>query len=94
MKTNKAEIFINEEMAWMAAQSTQTMYMKRGYYTVTTFHPATRKIEISVHFDLTNFPTLPTGYLYTEKSYSSHEYYSEIRKSPWRVRVLSLVYEW
>lgn len=94
MKTKKAEKFINEEMAWMAAQSTQTMYMKRGFYTVTTFHPVACMVEITVHFDLQNFPSLPAGYLYTEKSYSSHVYYSETLKSPKRVRTLELVYRW
>lgn len=94
MKKVINEKFLNENMAMMALMSAQTYFVSKGFSTYASIVPKIERMELVVHFDLPNFPTLPTGYVFTTKEYTSQEYFSEGLNAPSRVRSLTLTYRY
>lgn len=94
MKKVINERFVNESMAFMALVSAQTYFVSKGFSAYASIVPKNKRIELQVHFDLPNFPTLPTGYLFTSKEYTSYEYFSEVFNTLMRVRTLTLTFRY
>lgn len=84
--SDASEKFINKNMAFMAMQMIQLYLFEQGYLVTTSMNSGTNKIELTCHFDGKPFPTLPKGYLYTQRELTSHHYWSDYSKSYDRVR--------
>lgn len=76
--------YINEVTAILAATSVMTYFTLEGYLTTCYMSSETGHYEVQVHFDLSKYPTLPTGYSCTKFTLTSHDHwvgneYSRIR---------------
>lgn len=80
--------------AMMAMQAAQMYYSLAGYMSSAYVNLECCRIELTVHFDGKPFPTLPSGYQYTEKEIRSHEYFSENFNVVSRVRTIDFIYKY
>jgi len=90
----KAERFINKDAALMAFMANQFYFIHRGFLTCSYVNIEMAVIELTVHFELSNPPILPTGYLYSQKEITSHTYYSDNERRLIHVRCLTLRFEY
>lgn len=88
------ESFITKDAALMAFQMAQLYFIQAGFLTTSSVNIAVKRIELTVHFDLPNFPTIPNGYKYSRKEITSHTYYSEVDKQVGYVRCLELIFKY
>lgn len=80
--------------AIMAMQAAQMYYSLAGYLTTARVSPESSRIELNVYFEDKPFPTLPNGYMYTEKEIHSYEYFSELSKEASRIRTIDFIYKY
>jgi len=97
MKTSiieKHEPFITKNAALMAFQMAQLYYIQAGFLTTSSVNLEHGRIELTIHFDLPNFPIIPLGYQYSRKEIESHSYYSEATKQLEYVRTMELTFKY
>lgn len=71
------------------------MYFTRCLYlTTSSLNLSSNRIELTVHFELPDFPTLPIGFRYSEMEISSHTYYSDYDKKPDYVRTVTYYFKY
>ena len=68
--------FVNENAALMAFQTMQMYFAQCLYLTTSALNLSSNRIELTVYFDLPDFPSLPIGYRYSEMEITSHIYFS------------------
>lgn len=90
----KGEKFINKDAALMAFMANQFYFIHRGFLTTSYVYLDTSKIELTVHFELSNPPILPTGYIYSQKEITSHTYYNDYERRLINVRCLTLTFNY
>lgn len=93
-KIDIKESFITKDAALMAFQMAQLYFIQAGFLTTSYVNPASGIIELTVHFTLPNFPTMPNGYKYSRRWITSHTYYSEVEKQVGYVRCLELIFKY
>lgn len=86
--------FINEAAALMSMQAIQMVAGQQGYLVTTTFSPMNKRAEVCIHFEGMSYPKVSSGYKYTKKEVSSHEYWQSWSKSMERVRCLTYEFMW
>ena len=86
--------FINENAALIAFQIAHLYFIQAGYLTTSSVNLENGRIEMTVHFDLPNYPTIPQGYTYSLREITSHIYYSEVEKKPTYVRTMHLYFKY
>lgn len=91
---NKGEKFINKNAALMAFQAAQMYFIQAGFLTTSRVNLGFGIIELTVHFDLPNMPTIPSGYTYSHKEITSHTYWEEVRNKLAYVRCLTLYFNY
>lgn len=78
----------------MAFQTAQMYFIQSGFLTTSRVHFETSMIQLTIHFTLPNMPTIPSGYVYSEKEITSHPYWLEYRKEVIYVRCLTLYFDY
>ena len=99
IKMNKAIIdiqksFISKNAALMAFQMCQLYFIQAGYLTTSSVDLETNKIELTVHFDLISYPTIPQGFKYSRREITSHTYYNDWEKKLEYVRCMDLYFKY
>ena len=92
--TKKGQKFINKEAAMMALQSAQAYFALQGFLTIGRISIETKMMELTIHFEMNKYPTLPEWVTYSEKEISSHTSYLEVIKETRQVRCMYLYYRW
>ena len=97
MKKSLIEIhepFITKNAALMAFQMAQLYFIQAGYLTISHVCLETKSINLTVHFELPNFPTIPNGYNYSRREITSHTYYRELDNELVYVRCMDLYFNY
>lgn len=74
---NRGTTFSNASAAMMALQEVQMYFALAGFLTTSTISIETGRLELTVHFDLPNYPTLPNYFNYSRREVHSHQYWSD-----------------
>lgn len=85
--------FYNFMAAMMAMQVVQMFYATQGFSVNSSIHEGTKRVEVRIHFDSFNMPTLPAGYLYSRREITSQAYEGYNAKPGERVRVVAYSFE-
>lgn len=96
MKTSIIDIqdsFISKNAALMAFQMAQLYFIQSGYLVASHVHLETKSIELTVHFDLPNYPTIPKGYTYSRREITTQRYYSDYDRKSTYVRCMNLYFK-
>lgn len=88
------DAFISKNAALMAFQMAQLYFIQAGYLTTSSVNPESKRIELTIHFELPNFPTIPQGYNYSRREITSHTYFSEYEKRLDYVRCMTLYFKY
>lgn len=94
MESEKNEPFINKDWALYSMQALQLALANQGLSVYSRIYFENKNVELSVHFDLSNYPKIPRGYLYTRRDITSHIYYSAVTKEPDYVRTMDFYFEY
>lgn len=78
----------------MAFMANQFYFIHREFLTTSRVNLETAVIELTVHFELSNPPILPTGYIYSQKEITSHTYYNDYERRLIHVRCLTLTFNY
>jgi len=81
----------------MALQAAQMYYAMQGYLTVARIDIETKMMELTIHFEMNKFPTIPEWlewFTYSEREITSHTSYFETIKEVCQVRCMCLYYRW
>ena len=76
----------------MAFQAAQMYFIQAGFMIHSHVNLGYGSIELTVHFDLPNMPTIPSGYTYSYKELTSHTYWDECLNKLQYVRCLTLYF--
>lgn len=85
--------FYNFMAAVMAMNAVQIFYASQGFSVNSSIHEETKHVEVRIHFDSFNMPTLPAGYLYSRREITSQAYDGYNAKPGERVRVMSYCFD-
>lgn len=85
--------FVTASAAIMACQVMQWYFAEKGYLTSNTIDLENDKVELTVHFDWMPVAPIPSGYLYTQKVISSHDYIDSVNNVPSRVRTIRFYFK-
>lgn len=88
------EKFVSMNAALMAFQAAQMHFIMAGFLTTSYVSPQNKRIELTIHFDLSNYPTIPIGYTFSRREIDSHPYYSSAAKETIYVRTEKLDFEY
>ena len=88
------ESFITKNAALMAFQMAQLYFIQAGFLTTSSVNLNQERIELTVHFDLPNFPTVPQGFNYSRREIKSHSYFSEVDNQVVYVRTMDLYFKY
>lgn len=94
MTSNENGKFFNMEAAQIAFEMMQRIMVFQGFLTCSTINPELHKFELTVHFEDSNYPRVPLGYIFTKKTITSHEYWQEFTKSMQRVRCVDFTFKY
>ena len=86
------EAFISKKAALMAFQMAQLYFIQAGFLTTSSVNIQSKRIELTIHFDLPDYPTIPQGYQYSRLELTSHLYYSEVDKKSEYVRCMTFYF--
>lgn len=64
----------------MAFQAAQLFFAQSRYLTTSTLDADTNTIELTVHFDMQNYPMLPSSYNYSDRMLTSQTYYDKYKE--------------
>lgn len=85
--------FYNFMSAILAMQAVQMFYASQGFSVNSSIHEGSERVEVRIHFDSFNMPTLPAGYPYSRREITSQAYEGYNAKPGERVRVLSYSFD-
>lgn len=88
------ESFITKNAALMAFQMAQLYFIQAGFLTTSSVSLDQERIELTVYFDLPNFPTFPQGYKYSRREIKSHSYFSPVDNELVYVRTMQLYFKY
>lgn len=88
------EKFNNKFAALNAFAYFQFHFIQRGHLVSSHVDLEVGTIELTVHFDYSNPPTMPKGYNYSRKEITSHTYYSDTENKLIYVRCLTLRFKY
>lgn len=83
-----------ETAAVWAGSMAQIYFSGQGYLTSLTINLKVQKVELTVHFDKFTLPKMPTEIGYSERTLTSHQYWSEFRKVIERVRTATFIFKY
>ena len=86
------EKFVSRNAALMAFQAAQMHFIMAGFLTTSYVSPQNKRIELTIHFDLPSYPTIPMGYTFSRREIDSHLYYSIAAKKTVYVRTENLIF--
>lgn len=92
--TKKGQKFVNKQAALLAFQAAQYHYIQEGFLTTSSVNPDADRIELTVHFDLPKYPTIPQNLKYSEMEITSHIYFSDYERKETYVRVISFWFKY
>lgn len=78
----------------MAFQMAQLYFIQAGFLTTSSVNLENKRIELTVYFELPNYPTIPQGYNYSRREIKSHSYFSEVDNKPIYVRTMDLYFKY
>ena len=81
--------FFDFMTAVMAMNAVQMFYANLGFSVSSSIYKETKHVEVRIHFDSFNMPSLPAGYLYSRREITSQAYMGYGAKPCDRVRVVS-----
>lgn len=84
--------FINFQSSLMVAQALQLYVALQGYIATVQANQEQGEVELKIYFSDKPFPQIPTGFVFSRKEINSHEYWSEYKKEPKRMRTLTYYY--
>ena len=85
--------FVNFLAAVMAMQVVQMFYASRGYSVSSSIYENTKHVEVRIHFDSFDMPTLPAGYLFSRREITSQAYNGYNARPGERCRVVSYSFD-
>lgn len=85
--------FVNFLAAVMAMQVVQMFYASRGYSVSSSIYENTKHVEVRIHFDSFDMPTLPAGYLFSRREITSQIYNGYNARPGERCRVVSYSFD-
>lgn len=85
--------FVNFVAAVMAMQVVQMFYAKRGFSVNSSINKETKRVEVRIHFDSFDMPTLPASFLFSRREITSQAYNGYNARPGERVRVVSYSFE-
>ena len=85
--------FVNFLAAVMAMQVVQMFYASRGYSVSSSIYENTKHVEVRIHFDSFDMPTLPAGYLFSRRGITSQAYNGYNARPGERCRVVSYSFD-
>lgn len=88
------EAFITKNAALLAFQMAQLYFIQAGFLTSSYVNLEVNRIELTIHFDLANYPTIPQGYKYSRREITSHTYYSDYENRLCYVRCMTLYFKY
>ena len=81
--------FFNFMAAVMALNAVQMFYASQGFSVNSSIYEETKHVEVRIHFDSFDMPTLPACYHYSRREITSQAYNLYNAKPGERVRVMS-----
>lgn len=88
------EKFVSKNAALMAFQMAQLYFIQAGYLTTSSVNLNQERIELTVHFELPNYPTIPQGYNFSRREIKTHSYFSEVENQLIYVRTMNLYFNY
>lgn len=85
--------FFNFMAAVMALNAVQMFYASFGFCVNSTICEETKLVEVRIHFDSFDFPTLPACYHYTRREITSQSYTGYNAQPCERIRVVAYSFE-
>lgn len=79
--------------AVMAMNAVQIFYAHLGFSVNSSINKETKNVEVRIHFDSFNMPTLPAGYLFSRREITSQAYNGYNAMPGERVRVMSYCFD-
>lgn len=73
--------FVNFESAVLAAHAFAWVAATKGYLTTTSCCKENNSAEVCIHLENNLQPLFPQGYKFSFKEITSHQYYSDVRKT-------------
>lgn len=61
----------------MAFQAAQLFFAQSRYLTTSTLDADTNRIELTIHFDMQNYPIIPNSYNYSDRELTTQNYYDK-----------------
>ena len=74
--------------AVMAMHLVSMFYANLGFSVSSSIYKETKRVEVSIHFDSFEMPTLPTDYFYSRREITSQPYKGNFARPGERVRVV------
>ena len=93
VSSEKSTKFLNFMTAVMAMNAVQIFYAHLGFSVSSSIYKETKRVEVRIHFDSFDMPTLPVGYLYSSREITSQPYNGYNAKPGERVRVVSYTFD-
>lgn len=87
-------IYECETSAVWAGAMAQIYFSQKGFLTNMTMNLDVKKVELTVHFDEFTLPKMPTDIGYSQRTLSSHSYWSDFRKVTERVRTATFIFKY
>ncbi len=88
------ESFINMNAALVAFNIAQHYFIGEGFLTTSYVNIECGSIQLTVHFDLPKYPSIPQVLKYSRKEILSDLYYSEISKRTSYIRYMTLYFKY
>ena len=88
------EKFVSMNAALMAFQAAQMYFIMEGFMVTSHVSPRAKKIELTIHFDLPKYPTIPTGFTFSNREIHSHIYYINLIRQTVYVRTQTLTFKY
>lgn len=79
--------------AVMAMHLVQMFYANLGFSVSSSIYKDTKHVEVRIHFDSFNMPTLPSDWFYSRREITSQAYNGFNARPGERVRVISYSFE-
>ena len=85
--------FFNFMAAVMALNAVQMFYASQGFSVSSSIYEETKHVEVRIHFDSFNMPTLPACYHYSRREITSAAYNGYNAMPGERVRIMSYEFD-
>ena len=78
----------------MAFQAAQLYFAQSEYLTTSRLDVETYTIELTVHFDMQNYPIMPNGYKYSDRELTTHTYYDKYEDKIKYIRCATYIFRY